>query len=88
MFEKSVAYFTKNAWIDKYRYVTMLSSSKMSYREMGLSNIAFCYGQLGKLEIAKEYYLRVLREYPENGLAMATLRLMNGDPGNVNTSTI
>jgi len=77
LFEESVAYFTKNKWIDTYRYVTIMSSSKMSYREMGLCNIAFCYSQIKKGEKAKEYYNLVLREYPENGLAIAALRMMD-----------
>jgi hypothetical protein len=41
-FEKSVGFFTKNNWLDKYRFLTLLSSSKMTYKEMGLCNIAFC----------------------------------------------
>lgn len=77
LFEDSVAYFTKNTWVDKYRYITLLSSSKMSYREMGLCNIAFCYSQINQGEKAKAYYNLVLREYPENGLAIAALRMLN-----------
>lgn len=41
-FKQSVDFFTKNEWLDKYRAVSMFSASKMSYREMGLCNIAFC----------------------------------------------
>src|SRR5678810_278268 len=67
--EKSVDYFAKNNWVDKYRYLTLLSSSKMTYKEMGLCNIAFCYSQTGNGQKAKEYYEQALREFPENGLA-------------------
>jgi len=42
-FKQSVDFFTKKKWLDKYRAVTMFSASKMSYREMALCNIAFCY---------------------------------------------
>lgn len=72
-FEKSVAYFSENSWVDKYRSITLLSSVKSSYKEMGLSNIAYCYGQMGDGQKAKEYYKKTLAEFPESGLAMAAL---------------
>src|SRR5574343_93684 len=56
LFENSVEFFTKNNWIDKYRFLTLLSSSKMTYKEMGLCNIAFCYSQTCNGQKAKEYY--------------------------------
>ena len=77
LFEESVNFFTRNSWIDKYRYLTLLSSSRMSYREMGLCNIAFCYGQTNNGAQAKNYYERVLQEYPKNGLAIAGLNMLN-----------
>jgi tetratricopeptide (TPR) repeat protein len=76
-FEKSVGFFTKNNWLDKYRFLTLLSSSKMTYKEMGLCNIAFCYSQTNNGQKAKEYYEQALREFPENGLAIAGLRMIN-----------
>jgi tetratricopeptide (TPR) repeat protein len=76
-FENSVAFFTKNNWIDKYRFLTLLSYSKMTYKEMGLCNIAFCYSQTGNGQKAKEYYEQTLNEFPENGLAIAGLKMIN-----------
>lgn len=76
LFEKSVAYFSKNKWIDRYRFITLLSSSKLTYREMGLCNIAFCYSQTGNGLKAKEVYTQTLQEYPENGLANAGLNIL------------
>lgn len=76
-FENSVAFFKKNNWIDKYRFLTLLSSSKMTYKEMGLCNIAFCYSQIGNGQKAKEYYEQALKEFPENGLAIAGLKMIN-----------
>lgn len=75
-FEKSVDYFDKNHWIDKYRFFTLLSSSKMTYKEMGLCNLAFCYSQTGNPQKVKEYYEQVLKEFPENGLAVAGLNFL------------
>lgn len=76
-FEKSVTFFTKNSWLDKYRFLTLLSSSKMTYKEMGLCNIAFCYSQTNNGQKAKEYYQQALTEFPESGLALAGLRMIN-----------
>jgi tetratricopeptide (TPR) repeat protein len=75
-FQKSYDFFTKYSWIDKYRFITLLSSSKMSYREMALNNIAFCYGQIGDGDKSIEYYNRTLTEYPDNELAKAGLNLL------------
>lgn len=75
-FERSVAFFAKNKWIDRYRFLTLLSSSKMTYKEMGLCNIAFCYSQTNQGEKAKAYYERALKEFPKNGLAIAGLRML------------
>lgn len=75
-FEQSVAFFTRNSWVDKYRFLTLLSSSKMSYKEMGLCNIAFCYSQTGDGQQAKRYYELVLAEFPDNGLAIAGINMM------------
>ncbi len=76
-FEKSFEYFTKNKWVDKYRFLTLLSISKMGYRESALCNIAFCYSQTGDGLKAKEYYKQTLKEYPENGLALASLKMLD-----------
>ncbi len=75
-FEKSYAFFKKHEWIDKYRFITLLSSSKMSYREMALANIAFCYSQIGNGIKSKAYYERTLKEFPENGVAKSALKMI------------
>ena len=76
-FEKSVDYFSKNSWVDRFRFITLLSSSKLTYKEMGLCNIAFCYSQTGNGLKAKEVYEQILMEYPDNGLANAGLNMLN-----------
>lgn len=69
-------FFTKNGWVDKYRFITLFSASKTSYREMGLCNVAFCYSQIADGEKAKEYYKMVLSEYPDSELAKVGLRMI------------
>lgn len=76
-FQSSYLYFSKNNWIDKYRFVTVLNSNKMSYKEMALNNIAFCYGQIGDGENARKFYQKTLDEFPDSGLAKAGLNMLN-----------
>ncbi len=76
-FQKSYDFLKKHVWIDKLRYFTLLSSSRISYTEMSLNNIAFCYGQIGEGKKSKEYYEKTLKEFPNSGLAQAGLRMLN-----------
>lgn len=76
-YEKSAEFFKENNWIDKYRFITLLSASKMSYREMDLNNIGFCYSQIGNGTKAKEYYEKTLTEFPNSVLAKTALNMIN-----------
>jgi len=75
-FEKSYGFFKQNEWIDKYRYVILLSSSRISYTEMALLNMAYCYGQAGNGRKSKEYYEKTLCELPNSEMAKASLRMI------------
>lgn len=75
-FESSYDFFGRNNWIDKFRFVTLLSSSKTSYKEMALNNIAFCYAQAGNGLKSREYYEKTLSEFPNSGMAKAGLNLL------------
>lgn len=76
-FYKSYAFFTKYSWIDKYRFLFLLSSSRMAYKEMALNNIAFCYGQTENGDKAVEFYEKTLAEFPNSGIAKVGLKMMN-----------
>ncbi len=76
-FERSADFFTRYRWLDRFRALTMLTPSHYGYREMALTNIAFCCAQLGDAERTKAAYQRVLRDYPNNELARAALNLIN-----------
>jgi len=76
-FEKSANFFAKYEWVDKYRYITALSSSKYRFKELALCNIAFCYSQIGNGQKALEYYKLVLKEFPGNGMATAGVNMIN-----------
>ena len=75
-FEASYAFFTRHGWVDTYRYLTLMSMSALSYREMALVNIAYCHGRLGHAEKTKEYYLRALAQFPQSAIAKACLTLI------------
>lgn len=76
-FKRSYEFFKENDWVDKYRFLILLSSARMSYKEMALNNIAFCYGQAGNGKLSKEYYQRTLNEFPNSRMAKVGLRLLN-----------
>lgn len=80
-FENSYNFFNRNSWIDKYRFATLLSSSKMSYKEMALNNIAFCYAQSGNGVKSKEHYEKTLLEFPNSGIAKAGLNVLIAGEG-------
>lgn len=75
-FEQSRAYFEKRPWLDRYRYLLLLSTTAWSYREMAMANRAFCLSQLGRRTDSINAYEEVLREYPESALATVALRML------------
>lgn len=80
-FQKSYDFFKRHHWVDKYRFITMLSSSRISFKEMALNNIAYCYGQMGDGVKAREYYERTLQEFPDSEMAKAALNFLNSANG-------
>lgn len=76
-FKASYTHFKEKEWIDQYRAVTLLSSSKLSYLEMALVNVAFCYGQIGDGENAKAYYEKALEEFPDSQIAQTALKMLD-----------
>ena len=76
-FQKSVDFFTKYAWVDKYRYITLLLSSKRTMREVSLCNMAFCMLHSKRVTEAKSVYEDVLKQYPNNAVANAALNTIN-----------
>lgn len=76
-FENSYAFFKKYEWVDKYRYLVLLNSSRSSYREMALVNLAFCYAQEGDGEQARACYERTLHEFPGSKIAVIGLKMLD-----------
>lgn len=76
-FEASYDFFKKYEWMDKFRYLVLLNSSRISYREMALVNMAFCYAQEGDGQTARAYYERTLQEFPGSKMATTALKMMD-----------
>ncbi len=75
-YEEGYAFFSRHPWVDRFRALTIMSSSASSYREIALCNIAFCHIQLGNGQAAKRIYGRALEEFPNCELARSALRLI------------
>jgi tetratricopeptide (TPR) repeat protein len=76
-FQESYDYFNHHRWIDDWRLITLLSSSRVSYREMALLNVAYCYGQLGEGARSREFYEKTLAEYPDSTMAKAAINMLD-----------
>lgn len=74
-FEESYTFFSRHDWVDRLRFLVLGSSSRASYREMALVNIAFCYAQNGEGRMSRIYYERAAKEFPESTLAVAGLNM-------------
>lgn len=79
-FEKSIKFFSHHVSIDRFRAITMLSTG-MSYREMGMVGLGFCYAQIGDGSSARKQYEQCLRDYPNNGMAETALRMLEAGAG-------
>lgn len=74
-FKESYEFFKRNAWVDRFRFLTLLSSSSASYTEMALLNMAFCYSQIGNGKASKELYELTLSEFPDSEIAKASVKM-------------
>ncbi|MEL6268739.1 MAG: hypothetical protein AAFR22_02930 [Chloroflexota bacterium] len=72
-FEASVKFLRENRWLDQYRALTLLNSSKYSLLESDLNNIVACYLYMGDVQTAEAACKSVLNEFPQNPLAKASL---------------
>lgn len=75
-FRQSYEFFANAEWVDRWRSITMLSSSRMTYREMALLNVAFCLTQTGERDQALAEYRRVIGEFPGSKMAETSIRML------------
>lgn len=65
-FQKSYNFFFNHEWVDKYRAITLFSTSNFSYREMALMNIIYCNECLNKPDQVRKYHKLLKKEFPDN----------------------
>ncbi len=75
-FEQSFTFFDRHRWLDAWRGIILLSSSKASYREMALLNTAFRFSKVGEGTRAADTYRRCLELFPNSGVAESALRML------------
>lgn len=76
-FKRSLEFFDRHDWIDRYRSIVLMTAGAMSYREMALANIGFCYIQTGDGAQARLHYEKCLERFPRSEIALSTLRMMD-----------
>lgn len=76
-YAKSKEFFERYPAIDRFRSVIMLTPSIWSYREMAMMNSAFAHSQIGDDDRSRQLYEEVLRDYPDNTVAVQALRMLN-----------
>ena len=74
-FQRSYEFFSRYRWLDDWRYLALLSTSKVCYREMALLNMAYCDLWNDHGEAAVRTYLRTVEEFPDSGLAWTGIKL-------------
>ena len=76
-FGASYRFFERHSWLDRFRYLTLFSSSRVGYREMALLNSAYCYARLGDDRKVREYYEKTLKQFPESEIAKSALQMFD-----------
>jgi tetratricopeptide (TPR) repeat protein len=84
-FRSSYQFLNKYFWLDKYRFITMLDSSAISYREMALCNIAYSYARLNEKDAALQSYRRAMQEFPESEIAKSGIEYLVSERSLKNT---
>lgn len=75
-FQESYDFFDKNEALNKY-VAPLFSASKITYKEMALLDLAFCYLKKQEGAKAKSIYEQTLREFPNSMMAKHTLEVFD-----------
>lgn len=77
VFQKSNEFFSKHKLIDKYRYLILLSASRISYLEMSMLNMAYCHAFLGDGSKSKDLYQKIFEQFPDSKMAQSALKMFD-----------
>lgn len=86
-FKESDEFLGRHPWLDELRWLLLMSSSAVSFREMALYNAAYCYVQMGQGRDARDLYQRLLTRYPQTPLRAKTEEILNALKKSVAPST-
>ncbi len=70
-FHMSCQYFTKHQNIDRFRFITMFQSSKLSYKHMGMYNLLVCHLRQEQFDLAEKLLHDLLDDSPPEELTPA-----------------
>ena len=76
-FEASYKFFSKYQIVDKFRHLILGTSGSISFREMALCNIAYCFYTIGDLNNSQISYQKALEEFPKSDFAIFGLEIIN-----------
>ncbi|VAV96106.1 hypothetical protein MNBD_ALPHA08-677 [hydrothermal vent metagenome] len=76
LFERFLLLLGRRRWIDRWRFLVLLSPAAITYREMSLVNIAYCYAHLGEREKSKAQYEQTLEQFPDSAIASSALKMI------------
>lgn len=74
-FRQSIGFWERHPVLDRFRFLALLSPTLYAYLEMGRCNLAFSLAMVGQKDEAVKIYRQVREMNPDNGLAVAALRL-------------
>ncbi len=74
--ERSYERLARRPWIDRWRWLVLLSPSRLGLRELALSNVALCRARLGDLVGARVAAERATAAFPGSPLARAALAVV------------
>lgn len=72
-FHKSGEFYTSHPSLDRLRFATLFSVSRLSYREIAETNAGFCYYKLGNFKKAKDAFLKAREINPSNPMVHSGL---------------
>lgn len=74
-FKYAYRFYTRNAWIDRFRYALILASP-MTFREMSIFNLAISYACLDDKENSLLYCQQALAQFPNSALKPTALEII------------
>lgn len=76
-FRESAAFFKAHPQLDRFRWATLFSISKLSYREIAETNAGFCLFRLERYADAEQAFRRAQEINPDNPMVPPALKALS-----------